>query len=126
MSNTVKGIIGLCAIVFIFFYFYTIKKATHKPSVSSDEKELNADEVLPEVKVNKSESGDFITKGNWTVFKFKNHPRWLFDIGLVPEILDRFEKEHPKLCVQKGDWQIVYNPMNSSPYGILFRHYPTN
>lgn len=100
------GIISLCAIVFVVF---CVNKETDKPSVYFDEKEMKADEVLPE--------GDFITKGNWTVFKFKTDGS--FDIGSVSEILDRFEKKHPKLCVKNGDWDV-------HPYGILLRHFPTN
>lgn len=124
MSNTTKGIIGLFVLFLICFY---ILKTTHKSSVSSNDSvaEKTDADVFPEVKVNKSEDENFITKGNWTSFKFKD-TRWLFDIGLVPEILDRFEKEHPNLCVREGDWQIIYNPINSCPYGILLHHRPTS
>ena len=123
MSDTVKAIVGfgVMAFMLVFVCFFTIMARQNLP-VSSDGKELNTEVA----EVNKSEIGDFVTKGNWTVFKFENRPRQLFDIGLIPEILDRFEKEHPKLRLQNGDWQVVYNPMNSHPYGILFRHYPTN
>ena len=123
MSDTVKAIVGfgVMAFMLVFVCFFTIMARQNLP-VSSDGKEMNTEVA----EVNKSEIGDFVTKGNWTVFKFENHPRQLFDIGLIPEISDRFEKEHPKLRLQNGDWQVVYNPMNSHPYGILFRHYPTN
>lgn len=110
-------ILVICGLLIMIGSVLCLNAAKKPVSETTKTSEDWSDEALPE--------GDFITKGNWTVFKFKFTYGIKFDISSVPNILDRFEKEHPKLCVQKGDWQIVYNPLSSYPHGILFRHYPT-
>ena len=67
------------------------------------------------------------TAGNWTIidFNFQAESDISSMISSIPEILDRFEKEHPNLSIRDYP-EIVYYTHNLHvyPHSILIRHDP--
>ena len=63
------------------------------------------------------------TAGNWTIIDFNFQVG--SDISSIPEILDRFEKEHPNLSIRDNP-EIIYSTYNLYvyPHSILIRHDP--
>jgi len=98
------GSLGLGCLLVISNINERYKQKTALNSVSSPiKKELSAE--------------DTNTAGNWTYIGFTGE----FNISSIPEIMDKFEKEHPNLSIRDYPRIIYYGDY---PYGLLIRHDP--
>lgn len=105
----VVTLIGIGATLFVIRDNRSSEESKQKITLnSSTKKELGAEDAK--------------TAGNWTFIKF-DYSQGNFDVSIIPEILDRFEREHPNLSIIDYP-EIVYNSFSLSlyPHGILIRH----